>query len=331
MGSKATGLSPIKIKENSNGDSPSSEYKDAKMKNLPKQKMEEIVTREMVRGLLELIDRSRPKEDGCLSERDGSEFFARSGLSYPDSEASIMVICDTVSETYYYRSGLFYRTSRAAFYRLVRGIEPIGGEYALSSSKKLRLHPIEAEFVLGILSAIDPLSAWGVFGNDLRQFAVKSRKNLNKWSVELASLILTQQMLKKYARRLYQKIYLVLSDGAWATLPDSTATDDAVIARFAGLLLGTYHSEELMDKMIHAHWAISFQILKRFSAVARHQLRTQMGAGWQRNQIEILGRSLQKLGVKVTGNDVLSYLAEIKIAADKVERIVQMLSNAPGW
>ncbi|MGC8491090.1 MAG: hypothetical protein ACP5SH_05060 [Syntrophobacteraceae bacterium] len=76
-------------------------------------------------------------------------------------------------------------------------------------------------------------------------------------------------MLKKYAGRLYLKIFQVLADGAWSGLPDSVSTDDALIARFAGYLFGYYHSEELMDKMIQAHRSISFQILKRFSASLR--------------------------------------------------------------
>ncbi len=290
----------------------------------------EIATQAKIKDLLQLIDRSRPKEEGCLSEQDGSEFFGRSGLSYPDPEAPITLLCETASETYYFRSGLFYRSSRAVFYEMVRGIRPINADKGVASHNNPRLKPMEVEFVLGTLSAIDPLSSWSLIGIDLLHFVIHSRKNLDKWSLELASLLLTQQMLKKYARRLYQKIFRVLMDGAWSKLPDSVSTDDTAIARFAGYLLGSYRSEELMDRMIHAHWAISFQVLKRFSAVAKHQLKGLRKHRWQRKQIEILCRSFHKVGVQVTGSEVQSYLNEIKTAADEIGRIVQILQEGAG-
>ena len=286
-----------------------------------------IVTQDKVKELLQVIDRNRLKEDGCFNEQDSSGFFQRSGLSYPTFGAPITIVCETVSETYYYDSGLFYRTSRVAFLDLVRGLRPIGGEYALSIYNKRRLRQVEVEFVLGILSAIDPLSGWEFFKDDLPQFVINSRKNLNKWSVELATLLLTQQMLKKYAKWLHLKICSVITDHAWSSL-HSAPTDDATIARTAGYLLGAYRSEELMNKMIMAHRAISFQILKRFSAVSRHQLKAERKAGWHLRQVEILGRSFGKVGVKVSHNEVRLYLGEIKTASDAVQEIVQILGGA---
>jgi hypothetical protein len=288
----------------------------------------ELVTQDEVKDLLLLIDRRWPVQEGCLSERNGSEFFDRSGLSYRSYSSPLTVVCETVSDTYYFQAGMLYRMDRVEFYKLVIGIEPIGGDYALSKYNKWRLKPTEAAFILGILSAIDPLSAWAIIGMDLLDFVMKSRKDLDKWSLELASLLLTQQMLKKYARGLYQKIFQVLSDGAWCNLPDSVSTDDVAIARFAGYLFASYRSHELMDKMIKAHWAISFQILKRFSSVAGHQLKARKKVGWQIKQVEILRRSFHKIGVKVGADEVRSYLDEIKSAADEIQNIVRILSGA---
>lgn len=264
-------------------------------------------------------------EEGCLSERDGSEFYDRAGLSYPSSGSPITVVCETASHTYFFHAGIFYCTGRLEFHTLVTGVEPIGGDYALSRHNKSRLKPTEVEFVLGIFSSIDPSSSWSVIGMDLLEFVIKSRKNINRWSVEVASLLLTQQMLKKYAKGLYVKIFEVLADGAWSRLPDSVSTDDAVIARFAGHLFGHYRTEELMDRMVRAHRSISFQFLKRFSAVATHQLKTQRKVGWHRKQVELLRRSFHKVGVEVGDDEIRSYLEEVKIAAEEIQNIVRIL------
>ncbi|MGC8491089.1 MAG: hypothetical protein ACP5SH_05055 [Syntrophobacteraceae bacterium] len=123
-----------------------------------------------------LIDRRWSVEEGCLSERDGTEFYNRAGLSYPSSDSPITVVCETASHTYFFHNGMFYRTGRLEFHKRAIGVEPIGGDYALSRYSKWRLKPIEVEFVLGILSAIEPSSSWTIIGMDLLEFVIKSRK-----------------------------------------------------------------------------------------------------------------------------------------------------------
>jgi hypothetical protein len=285
----------------------------------------QIATQEKIKELLQFIDRNRAAQKDSPYEDDASGFFDKAGLSYPSEEAPLVILCETDAETYYFQGGLFLRTSREGFHSLVRGGEPIGGDFPSRAPGKYRLKPQEAEFVLGILSVIDPMSCWTVIGNNLLEFVIRIRKSLDRWSVDLASLLLTQKILKKHAWRLHGRIFKILADDEWSSVPESASTDDGSIARFAGCLLGAYGSQDMMDRMIQAHWSISFQILKRITVVARHHARANKKAGWLRRQIEVLCRSFQKLGGQVASDEVWSYLEEIEPHENEMQRIVEIL------
>lgn len=279
-----------------------------------------------IHNLLKIMD-SRAERERSMIESDYSEFYDKAGITYQSDGDMLTLLFMTDSEACYFQGGLVFFISTSDFKKLVRA-QYTSKSNAISAKERggRRLTGMEVEFVLGIISVVDPLAYWTVFGSDLLGFLGKNRKNLERWTVRIASLLLAQRLLKKYAGRLYRKVSQVLVDGVWSKLSETVSTDDASIARFAGYLLGYYGSDDLMERVIDTRWSIFHHILSMVDSV----LDVSAGGG-ETNQtmlkarVNDLFRSFGKLGVYITIGEVVSMITEMEPHPHEIKEAIEII------
>ena len=188
---------------------------------------------------------------------------------------------------------------------------------------------MEVEFILGIVSAVGPMECWTITGSDLMKYMDRNRKKINEWTVRIASLLLTRMILKRYAKKLYQKLSRVLTQGPWSNLSETVSTDDAYIARFAGRLLASYRSPELMEKAVNMRWSVSSFVLQGLEADVNtsHEAQERAERGLQAKARDLVG-SLGRMGVHITGSELDSLLQAVYRHPEEIRKAIRILKTA---
>ena len=284
-----------------------------------------IASRCQIKSLLKITDKDRPKNP---IEFDDCRHYGRAGLTYCLPDGHITLLCETPEVVCYFQGGLTFVVSKTGFNRLIAGHRADVSTLFLPSSDKPRLSIIEVEFILGILSAIDPMVGWTILGNDLQEFSAKNKRKLNRWTGKIVSLLLTQMLLKKYTSRLYLKLSTIIVDGIWSESCDTVPTDDAHIARLTGYLMGSYRSEETMERVLNARCSIFFYSLQILEAIVDIDTIDQEDAIEMRAQMDRLRLYFQQMGTPVTTNAIRSFMKEAKLHPDEIKRAIQILRDA---
>ncbi|MFP5212999.1 MAG: hypothetical protein ACLGPL_06430 [Acidobacteriota bacterium] len=283
----------------------------------------QIATQTRIASLLRTLDENRPKN---RIELDDSHHYGRAGEIYWLSGESITVLCENTEEVCVYQGSLPLVFSRDGFSRLIAGRE--GAGWSSPSYKPQRLSVVEVEFILGILSAMDPMYSWTVLGNDLQAFIASNRRNLNRWTSKIVSLLLTQMLLKKYTGKLYQRLSSVIVDGVWSEVAETVPTDDAHVTRLAGYLIGSYKSEEFMEKVLDARCSVFFHSLETLETLV------EMGETGHAEETDVKERMdrlllcFRRMGTQVSAADVQTYMKEAESHPGEIRRAVQILRNA---
>ena len=284
-----------------------------------------IATQSKIRSLLRIIDEERPKHP---MEFDDCHRYGRAGEIYCSPEGHITLLCENPEEVCYYQGGLTFVIRKDGFNRLIASHRAADSASFPPSSSIQRLSIIEVEFILGILSAMDPMVGWTVLGNDLQEFIATNRRELNRWTAKIVSLLLTKMLLKRYANRLYQKLSTIIVDGIWSQVSDTVPTDDAHVTRLTGYLIGSYKSEELMERVMNARCSIFFYSLQTLEAMVDIDTIDQENAVERRDQMDRLRLFFQRMGTHVTTSEIRSYMEEAELHPGEIKRAVQILRNA---
>lgn len=255
----------------------------------------EIASPAEICKMLAVLDSHIDKEKSMI-ESDSSELYAKSGLNYQTDKGPLTALFETETDVCYFQGGFVFIVERTDFYKFVESLRHGTVSKRDRSNDKLRqLSVVEVEFILGILSVIDPLAYWTVFGSNLIEFCGRNKGRLNIWMMQLSALLLTQRILKKYAGKLYRKLSRVL---AWSSLSENVSTDDGSVARFAGFLLGYYGCEKIVEREILKRWHILSHVLEKVQILLEeHDPCYKISKAKFQGQMIDLARSIKKSGI----------------------------------
>jgi hypothetical protein len=285
----------------------------------------EIATTSKIKSLLRMIDENRPRHP---IEFDDDHSYGRAGEIYCSPDGHITLLCESREDVCYYQGGLTFLIRKDGFKKLLASHCAAGSASFPPSFNLQRLSKIEVEFILGILSAFDPMLGWTLLGNDLQEFVARKKRELNRWTTKIGALLLTQMLLKTYTSRLYRKLSTILADGIWSEVSDAVPTDDAHVARLTGYLVGSYKSEELMERVMNARCSIYFYSLQALGAMVDIDTINHGDSIETKGQMDRIRLSFQRMGTHVTTSDIRAYMKEAHLYPGEIRTAVQILWSA---
>jgi hypothetical protein len=262
-------------------------------------------------------------------EFGGARHCVESGFTYPSVLGPITVLSIAERELWYFQGGLVYCVSNPDFINLVQNLRIRGTTSATGSSHNRSITEVEAEFILGIVSAVGPMACWTLLGNDLVSFIRSKSQPIANWTSQIASLFLARMILKNYAIKLYQKLSGLHAERPWSNLTEAVATDDIAIFRFVGHLLGIYGSDHAVDQAIHLRWSIFSCIFQALESLLDAPPGTEERASRGRQtRVEEVVSSLGRLGINLFNSDVQSLLQAVHQYPNEIKKSIELLRSA---
>jgi hypothetical protein len=253
--------------------------------------------------------------------------YVEPGVSYPSYLGPLIVLRIADSEVLYFQGGFIYFIDELDFLNLLKSqrIDIFGTATRTHGSRLLT--EMEVEFILGILATVGPQACWMFLGNDLALFMASKRKELPRWTAQIAVLFLARMILKKYATILYQKLCGLHADVVWSSLAETVSTDDTAIYRFAGRLLGHYGSVELVERAIARQQTIFSSVFNGLTSILEVIPENQHSTEREEQaRAKDLVSALANRGIRISSGDVQCLLQTIGRHRHEIVKSIEMIS-----